>query len=56
MVVVNKRSFKPIFQERLAKEDVELLISILNANMDHPAASHTRLEMLIEKLKRMKGK
>ena len=54
MVVVNKKHFQPYKQERLAKEDIELLIqaviALRNAGTEY---SNTRLEMLIEKLKRM---
>ena len=57
MVVTLKRSTKPYSQERLAKEDIDLLIDCVDYAADSrmpPSASNTRLEMLIEKLKRMK--
>ena len=56
MVVVNKRapSLGGFSQERLAKEDIRLIIqavvALRNAGTEF---SNTRLEMLIEKLKRM---
>jgi hypothetical protein len=59
MVVTLKRSTKPYSQERLAKEDIDLLIAALAYcayGRIPPESSHTRLEMLIEKLKRMKSK
>ena len=60
MVVVNQGStFKPRFQEKLAKEDVDLLILAIWHGRDalvDAGNSHTRLEMMIEKLERMKGK
>ena len=53
MVVVNKRtpSLGGFSQERLAKEDIRLLIDILQQM--EVVNDRTRLEMLIGKLKRM---
>ena len=57
MVVVNRRSTAPFAQERLAKEDVRLLIECLERAASEGVhiynASPTRLELLIGKLKRM---
>ena len=51
MIVVNRRPIKPFYQERLAIEDVNLIISALEGKLLD--CSNTRLQMLIEKLKRM---
>lgn len=57
MVVVNKRapSLDGFSQERLSKDDIELLIEAVEYIKDHTlaVASNTRLELLIGKLKRM---
>jgi hypothetical protein len=59
MVVVNKRApnLGGFSQEKLAKEDLRLLISSLEKqqypNVNHLDCTTTRLEMLIGKLKRM---
>lgn len=55
MVVVNKRgSFRAKPQEQLAKDDIRLLLQLLDVAVIKPAdVSNTRLELLIGKLKRM---
>ena len=60
MVVVNKRapSLGGFSQERLSKDDLYLLIQAVEYSRDYRIkvdglVSDTRLEMLIEKLKRM---
>ena len=58
MVVVNKRahSLGGFSQERLAKEDLRLLIDCVSYSRNAFEADHvtdTRLEMLIAKLQRM---
>ena len=42
---------KNILQEKLAKDDIRLLLDMLEGNPLHP--SETRLQLLIGKLKRM---
>lgn len=54
----NKGSIQPFNQERLAKEDIRLLLEATThvrncSNWNAQVASDTRIEMLIGKLKRM---
>lgn len=55
MVVVKRfSSTKGFSQERLAREDIELLIeAMMNVEPGTLQASNTRIEMLIAKLNRM---
>ena len=54
MVLVNKRgAFRAKPQEHLAKDDIRLLIDIIETSDIWPNVSNTRLELLIGKLKRM---
>ncbi len=52
MIVVKRRSsYMPFYQERISNDDILLLISALEGKLLD--CSNTRLQMLIEKLKRM---
>jgi len=56
-MVVTRKNIMPFHQERLAKDDIRLLLQGLELakeemlNMD--VASHTRIELLVSKLYRM---
>lgn len=47
-----RKNTKPFYQERLSKDDIELLLDIIGKTV-YPDASQTRLELLVAKLKRM---
>lgn len=49
-----RKNTKPFYQERLSKDDIELLLDIIvNSEYATANASQTRLELLVAKLKRM---